>query len=279
MKDKILSIQSKVVYGFVGNNVAELAIQLHGLDVIAFPTVYLSTHTGHQPIFGSSIDQTLFDELIKGIKHLGVIKSTAHLLSGYIGTTGIVDSSAKFIKEIKEEHPDKLYICDPVMGDVGRDLYVSEEVAKGITEKLLPLCDITTPNFFEFGYITGREIHTIEDVVEAAQSHPILKDKIVVVTSCFLDDTPEDQIEVVIVKGENCKRVAAPKVNREVTGTGDLFAAVTTAQLAIGEDIIHAVSEATHFVQRAMEHTIALGVPELNTRSILLSMMDKRFGR
>lgn len=279
MKDKILSIQSKVVYGYVGNNIAEFAIQLHGLDIIAFPTVYLSTHTGHQPIFGSSIDQNLFDELIKGIKHLGVIKSTAHLQSGYIGTPGIVESSSKFIKEIKAEYPDKLYICDPVMGDVGRDLYVSEEVAKGIMEKLLPLCDITTPNFFEFEYITGRKINTVEEIVEAAKSHPILKDKIVVVTSCFLKDTPENQIEVVIVKGENSKRIAAPKVNKEVTGTGDLFAAVTSAQLAIGEDIIHAVSKATHFVQRAMEHTIALGVPELNTRSILLSMMDGRFGK
>lgn len=279
MKDKILSIQSKVVYGFVGNNVAELAIQLHGLDVIAFPTVYLATHTGHKPIFGTSIDKKLFDDLVLGIKNLDIIKTTAHILSGYIGSVGVIESTAQLVQEIKAEYADKLYICDPVMGDVGRDLYVSEEVAKSIIEKLLPLCDVTTPNFFEFQYITGKTVHTYQDIIDTVNEHPVLKDRIVIVTSCELEDTPKDQIEVVIVKGENSKRISAPKVPIEVTGTGDLFTAITTARLAIGEDVIAAVTEATHFVQRALQHTQILGVPELNTRSILLSMMDKRFGK
>lgn len=271
MKDKILSIQSKLVYGYVGNNVAELAIQLHGLDVIAFPTVYLAAHTGHQPVYGTSIDKKLFDDFIIGVENLDIIKSTIHILSGYIGSVEVIDSSAGFISKIKKEYPDKLYICDPVMGDVG-GLYVSEEVADSIAEKLLPLCDITTPNHFEFERIVGHKAKTIEVIKESVKAHPVLKDKIVVITSCHLEDTAKDEIETIIVKGDTLKRIKACKVGIEATGTGDLFAAVTTSQLAIGKDIVEAVTEAAQVVKRALALAVEEGNVEVNARSLLLSV-------
>lgn len=276
MKNKILSIQSKVVYGYLGSNVAELAIQLHGLDIIAFPTVYLAAHTGHQPVYGTKIDKKLFDDLITGVKNLDIIKSTIHILSGYIASEEVIDSSAKFIKEIKDQYPDKLYICDPVMGDTG-GLYVSEGVTKAIIEQLLPLCDVTTPNHFEFEYITGKKVHNIEGIKQAIAEHPILKEKIVVITSCQLEDTPENEIEIVIVKSGNVKRTTAKKVDVAAIGTGDFFTALVTAKLAIGHDIIAAVDEAAQMVTYALAHAVESGDRELNARGILLSTIQKRF--
>ena len=102
MKDKILSIQSKVVYGYVGNNIAELAIQLHGLDIISFPTVYLSAHTGHRPIHGKAVSKDLFDDLIAGIEAIDVLGTTSCVVTGYIGSEDILLSSSEFIQRIKK---------------------------------------------------------------------------------------------------------------------------------------------------------------------------------
>lgn len=275
MKDKILSIQSKLAYGYVGNNVAELAIQLHGLDIISLPTVYFAAHTGHQPVYGREIDVQLFDDLIKGVENLDVIESTIHMVSGYIASEAIIDSTAGFLKKIKEEYPDKLYICDPVMGDVG-GLYVSESVANRVISHLIPLCDIMTPNHFEFEYITKSKLTTIESIVETVSTHPVLKNKTVVITSCTLEDTPKGEIETVIIKGENFERITAHKVNIQAIGTGDLFTAVLTAQLALGKSIVEAVTEAMQVLSIGLNYAVGAGKVEMNAKSLMLSVLRNK---
>lgn len=271
MKDKILSIQSKLVYGYVGSNIAELAIQLQGLDVIAFPTVLLSAHTGHQPIHGMKIPKDLFDDLILGVEALDMMDSVANVISGYIGSQEVLASVVDYMSKIKAQHPDKLYICDPVMGD-DEGLYLDEKLAQRMIETLLPVCDITTPNHFEFEYIVGQKTRSEEAIINAITDHEILRDKIVIVTSCRLDDTPEDEIETLIVKGENCKRISAKRIDIDTTGTGDLFTAITASQLAQGKDIISAVSEATQIIKRALDYTVEMGNVEMNAACLLKSV-------
>lgn len=271
MKDKILSIQSKLVYGYVGSNVAELAIQLHGLDVIALPTVYLSAHTGHQPSHGTRIDKALFDDLVTGVEDLDIINSVAHIVTGYIGAESIIDSVVGFISKIKAKYPDRLYICDPVMGD-DEGLYIADGLADKIITSLLPLCDVMTPNHFEFEYIVGKKVRTVGEMIETVSIHPVLKDKIIVVTSCDLEDTPEDKIQSVIVCKGKCHCVITDKVDIVTTGTGDLFTAVTASRLALGNDIVAAVTAAARVVAHALRYTVEHGNEEMNARSILQSI-------
>lgn len=275
MRDKILSIQSKLVYGYVGNNIAELAIQLHGLDVIALPTVYLSAHTGHQPVYGARIEKKLFDDLITGIKNLDILGQVAHMVTGYIGAEEIVDSTANLISEIKSKNADRLYICDPVMGD-DEGLYIAEDLAQKIIAKLLPLCDIMTPNHFEFEYIIGKKARSVDEILEAVSTHPILKNKTIIITSCDLDNTPEGKIQSLIVTEGEYHSILSDKVDMVTTGTGDLFAAVTTSQLAMGRGIVLSATTAAQVVTQALSYTAKHGNAEMNAKSILQSVLSSQ---
>lgn len=273
-KDKILSIQSKLVYGYVGSNIAELAIQLHQLDVIAYPTVYLSAHTGHKPIYGTQINVDLFNDLIKGIKNLHLEQSLAGIITGYIGSTAIVHSSSKYIQSLKTKNNSLKYICDPVMGDVSCGLYVSEELAQQIIEKLIPICDYTTPNHFEFEYITKRKINTLEEITEAIEDTPILHDKKVIITSCKLIDSPSDKIETILIDNKNITRISSDKAPMETTGTGDFFCSLLISKL-VAENLEdkEAIKKASDTVSKALHYLIDNQLEELNAKSVLISIL------
>ena len=269
MKNKILSIQSKVVYGYVGNNIAELAIQLHGLDVISFPTVFLSAHTGHRPIHGKAISKEFFEELILGIEEIDVLDSTFCIITGYIGSEDILLSSSKFIQRIKKAYPEKLYICDPVMGDINTGLYVPESVAAKLMATLIPYCDILTPNFFELEYILQRKISTIGEIEESVKANSLLAKKIIIATGCHLEDTPEGQIETVVIEGDRVERIYSYNIDIDTVGTGDLFTAIFASQLAKGRDIVAAAIIASETISSVLGYIVEKGMDEMNAECLL----------
>ncbi len=269
MKDKILSIQSKVVYGYVGNNIAELAIQLHGLDVISFPTVYLSAHTGHRPIHGKAISKDLFDDLIVGIEAIDVLDSTACVVTGYIGSEDILLSSSEFVQRIKKSFPHKLYICDPVMGDINTGLYVPDSVAEKLLSTLVPYCDILTPNQFELEYILKQKVNSITEIVDLIKLNPLLSKKTIVATGCHLKDTPQGQIETIIIRGEDIERIYSPNIDIDTVGTGDLFTAIFASQLTKGRDIVSAAAKASETISNILTYITGKGLEEMNAECLL----------
>lgn len=271
MTKKILSIQSKLVYGYVGSNIAELAIQLHGLDVIAFPTVYLSAHTGHQPIHGTVISKELFDDLILGVDALEMNQSIRCVISGYIGSWDILKSAAQYIYRLKQSYPNITYICDPVMGDDG-GLYVDEEIAESYLTDIIPICDILTPNHFEFEYIIGHQARTEQDISNAVLENTILCNKTIIITSCELDITAKDEIDTLIIKNGICKRISTKRINISTTGTGDLFTAILSSGLASGKDLFNVVEDATTTIKKALKYTVDHGNDEMNAACLLKSI-------
>lgn len=267
--DKIISIQSRLVYGYVGSNVAELAIQMQGLDTIVFPTVLLSAHSGHQPMHGTAISKALFDDLVQGIKEIDILESTACITSGYIRTEELIDSVVSFVSEIKESYPRKIYVCDPVMGDVDRGLYIPEGVAAKVMTTLLPLCDYMTPNFFELQHITDRKITTFEDLVSAVRNTPLLSGKAVIATSCHLEDTAEDIIETVLIDDKRTERIKTRKSSIDTVGTGDIFTALFSAQLAKGVDAVDAVRKASSKISDILHYMENEGLTEMNASCML----------
>lgn len=268
-KNKIISIQSKLIYGYVGSNVAELAIQLHGIDTISFPTVLLATHTGHKPVYGKAIEKDRFDELVRGIEALGIIADASCLITGYIGSEDILDSTAVFAKKIKEAYPQIIYVCDPVMGDVDKGMYVPSGVASKLIDKLIPTCDVMTPNHYELEHILGQSVKSAEAINKQVGKHALLSQKTLVVTSCELEDTPENTIETLIVRQNRIKRIQSKRVNLSTTGTGDLFTAMLAARLTLGKDIEDAVSDAMRVISNCLNYILDNNLEEMNARCLV----------
>lgn len=269
LKKKILSIQSRLVSGYVGNNIAELAIQLHGFDVIAFPSVLFATHTGISKIYGKTISKDLFDELIEGIKVINVIKDINNMITGYIGTPSIIQSAASFIKKIKEEYPDRLYICDPVMGDFDQGMYVSEEVADAISKDLIPISDVMTPNHYELKRLLNSSADSVDLILDKVNNDKVLSTKKIIVTGCILIDTPADVIDILIIEDGKIERISSPKVDITMVGAGDLFTAIVSVSLANGDGIIKAAETASSVLYKALLYSNEKGLSEMNSECLL----------
>lgn len=226
---KILSIQSHVCYGYVGNRAASFPLQRMGFDVSAVNTVQFSNHTGYGSWTGEIFSAAHLNDLINGLETRGVFKESAALLSGYLGNHELGSSVLTACSKLKTQNPNAIYLCDPVMGDVGRGFFVKPEIPDFFISNVIPKADIITPNHFEFNKIAGKEISTLSEAREAFEKIHKMGPKFVVVTS-FLDNHSSDNVLKVLLSVVGGKKyfVESPKFEFPVapTGTGDLFSAL-----------------------------------------------------
>ncbi|MBV8414912.1 MAG: pyridoxal kinase, partial [Verrucomicrobia bacterium] len=120
----ILSIQSSVAYGHVGNSAAVFPLQRIGVEVWPVNTVHFSNHTGYQSWRGMVLPVEGVAEVILGIEERGVLPECNGVLSGYMGDVSLGEVILDAFRRVKRANPDALYCCDPVMGDVGRGFFV-----------------------------------------------------------------------------------------------------------------------------------------------------------
>ena len=270
MSLNILSIQSQVAYGYVGNNIASFGIQLHGINMVAMPTVLLSTHTDHDVFYGEDISPRLFQKLMKGVRAIPVYDDLACTVSGYINNEEIIDLTSVLVSDWKKVYANKPYVYDPVFGDARTDgLYIHEEVVSASIRKLLPLCDILTPNQFELEYILQCPISSVSQLLKLINNHPFLVDKQVVLTSAMLDDTPEDMAETIWLFRGQVRRFRARKIPIDSVGTGDLFTSILAAQLTLGRDIHEAIAYAMVFVEKALENVLRAHLIQMDAASLM----------
>ncbi|MCA8931066.1 MAG: pyridoxal kinase, partial [Rhodospirillaceae bacterium] len=158
----ILSIQSSVAYGHVGNSAAVFPLQRLGIEVWPVITVHFSNHTGYGAWRGPVLGPDDIAEVLTGIEERGVLPSCNAVLSGYMGDAGlgrlIVDAAAK----VKALNPQALYCCDPVMGDVGRGFFVRPGIPDFMRQTAVPAADIITPNQFELEFLTGHTVTSLD---------------------------------------------------------------------------------------------------------------------
>ena len=101
----VISIQSQVAYGHVGNSAAVFPMQMHGIDVIAVPTTLLSNRPGYPTIRGRVLDAQLVADLLLGIEERGAVDTAQMILSGYLGSPGIAAVVADFVARTKAKTP------------------------------------------------------------------------------------------------------------------------------------------------------------------------------
>ena len=259
----VISIQSQVAFGHVGNSAAVFPMQMHGIDVIAVPTTLLSNRPGYKTIRGRVLEAQLVAELLLGMEERGAVESTNMILSGYLGSAEIADVVAHFVARAKASNPALLYACDPVLGDRDRGLFVREDIPPLVRDGLCPLADIITPNHFEFEWLCGAEAKKIDQVIAHARALHARGPKTVVVTSAELADTRGGEIESLAVEASRAWRVRTPKLPISPNGTGDLFAALFVAARVRGADTPEALSHAASAIFAVLERTAARGTEEM----------------
>src|SRR5436190_13051395 len=137
----ILSIQSHVAYGHVGNSAAVFALQRLGCEVWPIHTVQFSNHTGYGSWRGEVVEAGMVAEVVSGIAERGVLKSCDGVLSGYMGSAEIGEAILDAVKRVKRANPAARYCCDPVIGDVGRGVFVRPEIPDLMRHRAVPIAD------------------------------------------------------------------------------------------------------------------------------------------
>jgi pyridoxine kinase len=259
----LISIQSHVAYGHVGNSAAVFALQRLGVEVWPIHTVQFSNHTGYGTWQGRVFDAGLIRDLAAGLEARGVLGECDGVLSGYIGSPEIGAAILDCVATARRANPAAHYCCDPVIGDVGKGVFVREGVEAFMREKAMRLADIVTPNHFELGRLTGRESRTLVQAREAVKALHDLGPRTVLVTSLCVDDTPADAVDLLASDETGQFRLRTPKLDVAANGAGDAIAAMFCAHYLRSGRIGEAVSRAASSVFGVLGKTAETGAPEI----------------
>lgn len=226
---RILSIQSSVAYGHVGNSAAVFPLQRLGHEVWPVNTVHFSNHTGYGQWRGPLLDPADVAEVITGVAERGVLPGCDAVLSGYQGAEAVGEVVLDAVAQVKAANPAAVYCCDPVMGDVGRGFFVRPGIPEFMRDRVVPAADLVTPNQFELEFLTGRTVSTAEGLLDAVDALRARGPRTVLVTSVATEQTPPDTIEMVAVDDDGAWSVHTPLLPLSVNGAGDLTAALFLA--------------------------------------------------
>jgi pyridoxine kinase len=265
----ILSIQSHVAYGHVGNASATFPLQRLGCEVWAIHTVQFSNHTGYGAWTGRVFDGALIGELVEGIAQRGVLGACDGVLSGYMGSAEIGAAIAAAAARVKQANPKALWCCDPVIGDVGRGVFVRPGVAEFMREQAVPSADIVTPNQFELEILSGRPCATAADLRAALAAVHGLGPRVILVTSVLGETTPADAVDLVVSDARSRQarawRVRTPLLSVSVNGAGDAIAALFFFHVLRTGDAAEALRLAASSIYGLLRRTADAGSREILT--------------
>lgn len=253
----VIVISSHVVRGSVGNRAAVFALEALGFPVWALQTVTLPWHPGHGPSTRMVPEVEQFEAVIDDLCAAPWLSEVGAILTGYLGNPSQAKAIAKLIKTVKSRTEHSVYVCDPVIGDLG-GLYVSEATARSIKDELVPLSDIATPNRYELSWLSGRDINNNQDIIDASKS---LGPSSVLTTSAF---AMMRNSMANLLHGKNSNILAEHRLfNTAINGAGDLTAALLLARTLSGFDHEKALQWVTSSVFEILSQTNRLGHNEL----------------
>jgi pyridoxine kinase len=258
----VISIQSQVVHGHVGNSAAVPAMQAEGVNVAAVPTTLLSNHPRYPSLRGRVLEATLVADLLRGVEERDLVDEAAVLVTGYLGSPDNAAVIADFVERALIRNSKLVYLCDPVIGDDGR-VYVADGILDVLRQRLLPAANLITPNQFELELLSGVAIADAESLRSAAAAIAAERRIDVVATGCALADTPEGQVETILCEDGQLSRFATPRLPVRPYGTGDLLTGLIAAHLAKDAAIEAAVRLAVETVFAVLVRTQEAGSTEM----------------
>ena len=260
---KVLSIQSSVAYGHVGNSAAVFPLQRLGVEVWPVYTVHFSNHTGYGAWRGPLLAADDVREVITGIEERGVLGQVDAVLSGYQGGEDIGDVILDAVARVKAANPAATYTCDPVMGNAKSGCFVNPAIPPLLRERVVPRADVITPNQFELGFLTGTEPRSLEETLTSADLAREMGPRTILVTSVERPDAPADTLEMMAIDDAGAWIVQTPRLPLKANGSGDVTAALFTAHRHETGSSAEALGRTVSSVFDLLENTLDSGEREL----------------
>jgi pyridoxine kinase len=248
----VLSIQSSVAYGHVGNSAAVFPLQRLGFSVWPVNTVLFSNHTGYGDWRGTVVPAGDVAEVIRGVEDRGVLEECDAVLSGYLGDASLGRVVLDAVARTKAANARAVYCCDPVMGDVGRGFFVRPGIPEFVRDHAVPAADIVTPNHFELEFLSGVTVRSLSDALDATDLVRAMGPDLVLTTSL----RREGVVGMLAVSGDGAWLVETPLLPLEVNGAGDAVCAIFLAHLLRNGDAAGALARAASSVYAVMEATL-----------------------
>ena len=259
----ILTLNSHVAYGYVGNSAAVFALRRLGLSTWPVHTVELSNHPGYGAYTGRIVPAAEIRELVDGLAAREVLGRCTAVLSGYLGAADQGDEVLRAVAAVRAARPAATYVLDPVMGDAGPGLYVAPDIVTFFRDHAVPTADVVTPNAFELATLTGMPVTDVSAALTAARALMERGPRRVVATSLDLD---RDTLGVLAATADGDAWLArVPRLVFPIppNGAGDLLSALLTAHLSGGESLPTALGRAVDAVDAILRTTLRTGGREL----------------
>lgn len=266
----ILSIQSHVSYGYVGNKASTFPLQSMGFEVWPVNTVQFSNHTGYGHWQGDILSAAHIRAVIQGSLALGLAKQCQAILSGYIGDKAIGQVIIESVQQFRQLNPKLIYLCDPVMATPNsKACFVKPDIPNFFREQSLDIATIITPNHFEAELLYGRKITHLNELKQADDFFHRRGVRIVIVTGLILKENNElNHFEPIafLSSPEGQWLASAPtiKPNSTINGAGDLFSALYLGHFLLTQDPTIAFTLALNKTHQIIEATQAAKQRELN---------------
>ena len=257
MSPTIISIQSQVVVGHVGNSAAAFPMRALGVDVAEVPTTLLSNHPHYPTTRGRVLEASLVADLLRGVEERGLSERASIVVSGYLGSAEIAEEVAAFVVRARRANPRLLYLCDPVMGDHGK-LYVGADTAAAICDCLVAQADILTPNRFEFGRLAGLDMPEARAAIAACDR---LHAQTVLITS--MPGMMRGNLGNLLICGGKAWMAEHRRLDHPPNGPGDLTAALLLSHLLDGAAPEEALRRVTASVFEIVAHAAGQRADEL----------------
>ncbi len=259
----ILSIQSHVAYGHVGNSAAVFALQRLGCEVWPVHTVQFSNHTGYGAWNGEVFSAAMIDDVVAGIAERGVLASCDGVLSGYVGSLETGAAILGAVGKVKAANADAVYCCDPVIGNRTRGVFVRPGISEFFRDRAVPAAQIVTPNHFELDRLVGRDTAAMAQVTAAIDALHVRGPRAILVTSVEVSEMPAGHIDVVASDGTAQYLVRTPRLATVGNGAGDVIAALFLCHYLRSGSVAEALALATSSVFGLLRRTLASGATEL----------------
>ncbi|HEY6994725.1 MAG TPA: pyridoxal kinase PdxY [Xanthobacteraceae bacterium] len=259
----ILSIQSHVAYGHVGNSAAVFPLQRIGVEVWPVNTVQFSNHTGYGAWRGRAFSGAAIRLLVQGIDERGVLGECDGVLSGYLASPDIGEAVIGAVTRVKSANPAARYCCDPVIGNSERGIFVRRGIPDFVKQRMLPVADMVTPNQFELGYLAGRGTATAVELAAAIDAVHARGPRVVFVTSLTVDDTPDDALDLVVSEVSERWRLRVPRLPVVANGAGDAIAALFFAHHLGARSAAEAMALAASSMFGVLSRTAEAGAGEM----------------
>ncbi|WPX97531.1 pyridoxal kinase [Candidatus Fokinia crypta] len=269
----ILSFQSHVCYGYAGNSAATFIFQRYFLEPVIVHTVYFTNHTGYGKAFGRIIPHEDVNVILNGLWEMGFWQNISAIVSGYVGSETNGNALLEMIEKSTQCSLEIPIFIDPVMGDIGRGIFVKDDVVNFFRKNALKYADVITPNQFEAELLSEMKIRNIEDAKKVAMClYKRMKGKnngkLIIIKSILHDVGHE--LSNLMFDGSEYFLITTKSYDfamhdmRIPGGFGDVFMALFSSNHIVTKDPISAFENATNIIFMITENTFKKKRKELD---------------